>query len=178
MKDIVITTQRTQLKFPLPYVNAEQVVQAIADPDTVRYMSAVPNMEYTVEDAESFLNFLRYTETSVSDLELGVFLRATNTFVGMCALESIDIAQGTCELGYWLSKACVGSGLMFECASALIQCAQNQLHMKVINAYVITAHERSIRLLERLGFTRKDRLVNDVENKGELVDRYWYQLRL
>jgi len=32
--------------------------------------------------------------------------------------------------------------------------------------------------LERLGFIRKELLLNDTENKGKEVDRYWYKLNL
>ena len=50
--------------------------------------------------------------------------------------------------------------------------------MKSVNAFVITEHEKSIALLERLGFVRKELLKNDTENKGKEVDRYWYKLIL
>lgn len=175
MDNVTILTERTELKFPLPYVSAEIVAEAIGDPETIRYMSAIPSMDYTVEDAERFLDFLKYTETSGTDLELGIFLKPENTFAGMCTLENIDRINGTCELGYWLCKKYVGQGYMSECAAALIQYAKNELHMNSINAFVNTEHTRSIALLERLGFVRKKRLENDVENKGVLVDRYWYE---
>ena len=67
---------------------------------------------------------------------------------------------------------------MTECAKAVIQYAKTNLGMKSLNAFVITEHEKSIRLLERLGFVRKELLKNDTENKGREVDRYWYKLVL
>ena len=39
--------------------------------------------------------------------------------------------------------------------------------MKSINAFVITEHKKSIALLERLGFIRKELLENDTENKAK-----------
>ena len=67
---------------------------------------------------------------------------------------------------------------MTECANALVQYAINELGMKYINAFVVTEHKKSIALLERLGFIRRELLQNDTENKGIVVDRYWYQLSL
>ena len=96
----------------------------------------------------------------------------------MCTLENINREYAVCELGYWLSKAYVGSGYMTECTKAIIQYAKEELNMKSINAFVITEHAKSIALLEKLGFVRKELLKKDTENKGVEVDRYWYKLIL
>lgn len=64
------------------------------------------------------------------------------------------------------------------CSDIYIQYAKHELHMKAINAFVIAEHNKSIALLERLGFTRKQLLKNDTENKGKNADRYWYKLAL
>ena len=96
----------------------------------------------------------------------------------MCTLENINREYGVCELGYWLDKAYVGNGYMTECVNAIIQYAKNELHMKSVNAFVIVEHKKSISLLERLGFVRKELLENDTENKGKEVNRYWYKLFL
>lgn len=178
MDNVLLQTQRTEMKFPLPHVSAEQVARAINDQETVRYMSAVPSMRYTEKDAAGFLLYLQSTEKSATELELGVFWKETGAFIGMCALENMDQNQGACELGYWLCKSYVGQGVMLECASALLGYAKRELHMKRVNAFVVTEHARSIRLLQRLGFERKQRLVNDAVNKGIPVDRFRYALEL
>ena len=176
MDHVTIMTERTEMKFPLPDVSAEIVTKAINDPETIRYMDSVPTMEYTDENAKMFLNYLKNTAKSNTQLELGIFLKATNTFIGMCTLENINRNQGHCELGYWLCREYTGQGYMFECAKALIQYAKNELHMKSIHAYVIYDHQKSIYLLERLGLVRKKLLEKDTVNKGLTVDRYWYEL--
>ena len=81
-------------------------------------------------------------------------------------------------MGYWLNKEYVGKGYMTECVKTILKYAKNELQMKSVNAFVITEHEKSIALLERLGFVRKELLKNDTENKGKEVDRYWYKLVL
>lgn len=176
MNHVTLNTERTQMKFPLAFLTPRSIVEAIGDQETVRFMSAVPSMNYSEEDAKGFMEFLKYTEDSDGDLELGIFDKATNKFIGMCSLENINRQYAVCELGYWLDSTYVGKGYMTECAKALVQYAKTELDIKFINAYVITEHTRSIHLLERLGFVRKERLKNDAENKGKPVDRYWYQL--
>ena len=166
------------MKFPLPYITPQIVVDAISDDETIAYMDAVSSMEYTEENARSFMEFLRYTENSEEELELGIFEKESNKFIGMCTLENINREYSVCELGYWLDKSYVGNGYMTECAKAIIQYAKDELKMKSINAFVIVEHKKSIALLERLGFVRKELLIKDTENKGEEVNRYWYKLIL
>lgn len=178
MNDVILRTARTEMKFPLCFITPQTVVDAIGDEETIRFMSAVPTMDYTEETAKGFLDFLAYTSESDTELELGIFDIETDKFIGMCTLENINQEYGVCELGYWLDKNYVGKGYMTECARAIIQYAKHELHMKAINAFVIVEHNKSIALLERLGFTRKQLLENDTENKGKNADRYWYKLVL
>lgn len=178
MNHVILKTERTEMKFPLPFLTPQIIIEAIGDAETIEFMDAVPSMTYTEENAKGFMDFLRYTAESEEELELGIFDIETNHFIGMCTLESINREHGVCELGYWLSKGYVGKGYMTECARALLQYAKNELQMKSVNAFVITSHKKSIALLERLGFIRKELLLNDTENKGVDADRYWYKLNL
>lgn len=178
MDNVILHTPRTEMRFPLPGLTPQAILDAIGDEDTIRFMSAVPSMTYTKENAEDFLDFLAYTKDSGTELELGIFDRASGSFIGMCTLENISLEYRVCELGYWLSKSYVGQGYMAECTKALLAYAKGALQMRSVNAYVVTGHSRSIHLLERLGFQRKELLKNDTENKGELVDRWWYRLSL
>ena len=178
MDHIILKTKRTEMKFPPTSLTPAAIVNAIKDEETIRFMDAVPTMEYTEENASSFLDFLQYTRTSETELELGIFDRSTDRFIGMCSLENINPEYRVCELGYWLDKAYTGKGYMTECATALLQFAKDTLHMKAVNAFVITKHRKSIRLLEKLGFIQKKLLKDDTDNKGKMTDRYWYQLIL
>ena len=178
MDNVILKTERTEMKFPLPFITSEMIVKAINDKETIVFMDAVPAMEYTEENARSFMEFLNDTRESDEELELGIFESETNQFIGMCTLENINREYSVCELGYWLEKSYVGKGYMTECVKAIIEYAKTELHMKSVNAFVITEPQKSIALLERLGFIRKELLENDTENKGEEVDRYWYKLVL
>lgn len=178
MDNVILKTERTEMKFPLPFITPQIVVEAIGNEETIEFMDAVPTMEYTEDNATNFIEFLKYTEKSDEELELGIFDKKNNRFIGMCTLENINREYSVCELGYWLDKSYVGKGYMTECVKAIMEYAKTELHMKSVNAFVITEHQKSIALLERLGFARKELLKNDTENKGKEVDRYWYKLLL
>ena len=178
MDNVILKTERTEMKFPLPFITPQEVVAAIEDKETIEFMDAVPTMEYKEDNAIDFIEFQKYTEKSNDELELGIFDINNNKFIRMCNLENINREYSVCELGYWLDKTYVGKGYMTECVKAIIQYAKNEINMKSINAFVITEHKKSIALLERLGFVRKELLKNDTDNKGKEVDRYWYKLLL
>jgi len=178
MKDVTISTERVILKSPVGVVSPEEMAEAMAHPDTVRYMSAIPTMDYKGDDAESFLRYLAATAEDPSQLQLGVFLKDVGRFIGMCSLENIDHKTHSCELGYWLCRDYVGQGLMQESAKALLGYAKDFLGIKQADAFVICEHERSISLLERLGFSREELLKGDVINKGVPADRYRYALSI
>lgn len=178
MNNVIPKTERVEMKFPVSFITPQIIVETISDKETIEFMDAVPTMEYTEENAISFIEFLKYTENSDEELELGIFDIETNKFIGMCTLENINREYAVCELGYWLNKEYVGKGYMTECVKAILNYAKEELHMKSVNAFVITEHQKSMALLERLGFVRKELLEKDTENKGKEVDRYWYKLVL
>ena len=121
VKDVILKTKRVEMKFPVPFMTPQIIVEAIGDKETIEFMDAVPTMEYTEEDALSFIEFLKYTENSDEELELGIFDNETNKFIGMCTLENINREYSVCELGYWLNKEYVGKGYMTECVKAIIK---------------------------------------------------------
>ncbi len=175
MKDIVINSQRLTLKSPVNLINANEVLTTINNVETLKYLSAAPKI-YTIENAQSFLNFLAITENSEKSLELGAFEKSSNKYIGMITLENIDFIKYSCELGYWISKPYVGEGFAFEGCEQLIRFAFEQLNMRRIDAFVIKENSKSIALLERLGFNQIELLLENIENDGILVDRYKYSL--
>lgn len=78
------------MKFPLDFINAEQIVYAINNVETIEYMDSVPNEVYSIEDAKAFIEFLKFTKNSERHSQLGIFDLKTNEFIGMCTLEAID----------------------------------------------------------------------------------------
>lgn len=68
MNNVTLKTERTEMKFPLPFITAEMIVNAIGDKDTIEFMDAVPTMEYT----ENYGNL--YRKTALTYLYLAVSL--------------------------------------------------------------------------------------------------------
>ncbi len=173
MKNITIETTRVTMKSPVGMIDTSDILNAINNRETLEYLSEVP-FDYTEDNAISFLTFLTKTEESEMMLQLGIFEKENNEFIGMMSLESINYNSKSCEIGYWFAKKYTGKGIALEAARNIVEFAFDSLKLNTINAYVIKEHIKSISLLERLGFIQKELLINNEENKGVLVDRYLY----
>jgi len=171
MKNVVIDTERLTLKSPVGVVKPVDILQAINDWETLQYLSGAPK-NYQLEDAKTFLNFLTMVEESDKTLQLGVFEKTTDQFIGMATLDNITHQKSCCELGYWISKPYTGKGLGLEASCGIIEYAFNTLNIQQIEAFVIKEHDKSMALLERLGFEKKELRTANETNDGVLVDQY------
>lgn len=175
MRNVILNSERLILKSPIGNVNPEEILAAINYKETLQFLSLAPK-NYSIENAKSFLDFISKVEDSERTLQLGVFKREDEQFIGMITLENIDHEDSSCELGYWISKPFTGKGIAFEGCRVLIEYAFSKLCMQRIEAFVIKEHIKSISLLERLGFNQIELLIDNEENDGVLVDRYKYSL--
>ena len=58
MDNVILKTERTEMKFPLPFITPQIVVGAIGNEETVEFMDAVPNMEYTEDNEYEFFRII------------------------------------------------------------------------------------------------------------------------
>lgn len=93
--------------------------------------------------------------------------RASGVPVGMCGLIKRDTLDDV-DLGYALLPEFSGKGYAREAACAVVRYAKNMVGLDRLVAVVSLGNERSIRLLEKLGFTfeRMVRLPPDEEEIG------------
>ena len=91
-----------------------------------------------------------------------VELREDRTPVGLCGLFRRETLEHP-DLGYALLERHRGRGYVFEAASAVIEHARGGLGLSRLYAITDPTNERSIRVLERLGFAfeRRTRVGDD-----------------
>ncbi len=83
---------------------------------------------------------------------------AQDRVIGYCGLNNWSAEQKHGELAYELAPAHWGRGTMRRAAGAVLAWAFSELGLIRVHAYVMTSNQRSIRLLERCGFTREGTL--------------------
>jgi len=88
--------------------------------------------------------------------------RADGEPLGMCGLFQRDVLDHP-DLGYALVGGHTGLGYALEAATAVVADARDRLRLRKLLAITTPDHERSIRVLDALGFAfeRKVRLPND-----------------
>ncbi len=93
--------------------------------------------------------------------------------IGLCGLVMRDFL-GTPDLGFALLPRYVGHGYAFEAARALTVYAASALGIERLYAIVKPGNDRSVRLLERLGFRHEG--LRQIP-KGAAVDLYALNLK-
>ena len=106
----------------------------------------------------------------------GVAARASDALIGTCTLGGLSYDHRRAELGFALSRSAWGSGYMREALPALLRFAFDELRFHRLEADVDPRNARSIRALERLGFTREGHLRERYFLHGEVQDALLYGL--
>ena len=85
-----------------------------------------------------------------------VFRQSDNVLLGGLTLGQIrrGVAQSG-SLGYWMGAPFAGQGYMTAAVRALLPFAFETLHLRRVEAACLPGNAASIRLLERIGFTRE-----------------------
>ena len=138
-------TQRLLLRPGFPE-DAPALAAAIADPEVVRQLAAVP-WPYRVADAEAFLR--RAHDPVLPSLLITERSHQAPRIVGGCGLTRR--ASGAVELGYWVSRSDWGRGIATEACMAIIAMAR-ALRLPAVDASHFLDNPKSARILEKLGF--------------------------
>ena len=99
----------------------------------------------------------RYTEDQRSDHAFPYFVFSTEgALLGGLTLSNVrrGVAQ-TATLGYWMGKPFAGKGLMTAAVRLIVPHALTTLGLHRVEAACMPSNAASIRLLEKVGFTRE-----------------------
>ncbi|WP_135303003.1 GNAT family N-acetyltransferase [Haloarcula amylovorans] len=96
--------------------------------------------------------------------------------VGLVAMTEHDPERGIAELSYWLDPDAWGEGYATEAAERLVGYGFDQRAVRKWNARVVGSNDRSIAVLERLGFVREGAHRAEWRLDGVWHDMLWYGL--
>jgi RimJ/RimL family protein N-acetyltransferase len=121
--------------------------------EVMAYWSRPPMTE--LAEAEQLLADIHELFATRTLTQWGVALHENDEVIGTCTLAAIDRKNRRAELGYALGREHWGHGYMHEAVSRLLDFAFGPLGLARMEADVDPRNERSMRLLERLGFVRE-----------------------
>jgi [ribosomal protein S5]-alanine N-acetyltransferase len=100
-----------------------------------------------------------------------VTLRASRRVIGSVSVQHWDRYHHRAEIGYELARDCWGQGLAQEAIREVLRFAFERMDLSRIQIHTSTANLRSLRLAERLGFTREGTLRKHIlEDDGQFHD--------
>jgi RimJ/RimL family protein N-acetyltransferase len=109
-------------------------------------------------------------------LRLGIELAASAELLGTCALWGINVQCRRAEIGYILGAQAWGQGYMHEALSALLDYGFTELNLNRVEADTDPRNERSMRLLDRLRFSKEGHFRERCIVDGEVSDAAMYGL--
>ncbi len=152
----MIETDRLTLRL-LTLNDSEAVFRHFSDEEVTRFMDIPPCRE--IHEAIEIIQF----HIEDTGCRWGIFDKQTGQLAGTCGYHCwVTGTAAKAEIGFDLSRAYWGQGLMTEALLPVIEFGYGQMGLELIEATVDPGNARSMRLMEVLGFEREAELVDDL----------------
>jgi ribosomal-protein-alanine N-acetyltransferase len=143
-----LSTERLLLR-RLVLSDREQLLQLRSDEQVNKYLDRPKST--TTEECIAFVHKID------DQLKTGCYywvisLKTDKVLMGTICLWNFETEKGTADLGYELSPAHHGKGIMLEAVKSVVDFGFNVIGLKVILALTHPQNEASRRLLKRAGF--------------------------
>jgi ribosomal-protein-serine acetyltransferase len=107
----------------------------------------------TVEDAGMFIT--RATDQFYSDVGIHCAIIHQGRMAGVIGCVKMDLANRSCEIGYWLGEEHRGRGLMTTVCGAMLEYMFDAMMMNRAEIRCAIGNEKSIAIPIRLGFRKE-----------------------
>ncbi len=129
--------------------DCDQLLQLRSDEQVNKYLDRPKST--TIEECIAFVHKID------DQLKTGcsywvISLKADKVLIGTVCLWNFDTEKETADLGYELSPAHQGKGIMLEAVKSIVDFGLNVLGLKMILALTHPENESSRKLLKRAGF--------------------------
>lgn len=145
----VLETERLLLR-SLENSDAEFIFKHFSDPAVTQHLLDSPPMSRRSE-ARDLITFYKSRERHDPN-RWGVVTRSDNSVIGTCGFHNWAPRHHRAEIGYDLSPHAWGHGYMAEALRAVLAHGFKDMNLNRIEAFVFGENEKSIRLLDKLGF--------------------------
>jgi ribosomal-protein-serine acetyltransferase len=112
--------------------------------------------EYTVEDTRAYVRRALAEFVATGAVPAGIWLG--DRLVGTIGMHTIDWADRSTSLGYWMSEDFQGRGIMRAAFHAMLEYAFDELELHRVEVRCSTGNTRSRSFPEKSGFTHEGTL--------------------
>lgn len=153
-------------------VNPQHLFDLYSHPEVVRYIDMPPLQ--TKEDALAYIFKAADLFDKQQKVVWAIYDKEQQNLLGIIRFYGINKEHHFANIGFELNRNYWGKGIISECLQAVLHFLFTHVQFKRIEAQTFVGNERSIKLLERLGFTREGRLQQNFLIKGKYEDSYMY----
>lgn len=154
--------------------DAEIIFRIQSDPEVIRYFGRAGDA--SIEAARERVARIDAGIREHTSIRWGITLRDTGELIGTAGFWRWNKPHRNAEIGYDLRPAWWGRGLMPEAVRAILRFGFDEMDLHRVEANVDTENQRSVRVLERLGFVREGVLRENWLNEGRFTDTGTYGL--
>lgn len=170
-----LETERLWLRWPRA-ADAAAFCRLAGDPEVALKTARIP-LPYESHHAEAFILSARAENTSGDGLCLALTQkRQPNEAIGVLGLHGAA-PRGAATLGFWLGRPFWGQGLMSEAVAAFIDLVFGMTSLERIVSSAMPTNIASLRVHEKLGFTRVGQGVCLAPARGGEVAAEFLELR-
>lgn len=148
--------------------DADSIWRIGNDPEVLINVSPMPS-PYGHEDAVQLVSFAQQRLLLGEDFHMCIRLE-DKQLVGMCSIAKLDRLNKKVELGYWLGRTYWGNGYAREAIRLIMGFGFSSLEVNRIYATVLVGNDRSIKLLESLGYVREGIERDGIFHMGKFQD--------
>ena len=144
-----------------------------------QFMEHYPWTERKVDEARAFVDMCIawVNEQPRIKFQLVITSRETGVLIGTCGIRKDVVDSGCADLGFALAVEYWGQGFATEAARAMVQFAFENLGVEEVDAICVQANDRSVGVLERLGFGKAECLPKGRGKDGNIYpERYRFVL--
>jgi RimJ/RimL family protein N-acetyltransferase len=154
----------------LRHSDADSLVRHGNNPKVAQFLQDRFPSPYTREDA---YRFIEYAQGASLESIFGIEVEGEVHGVSSLLFKE-DVFSVSTELGYWLSEAHWGKGIMTKVVKSLARHAFNDLKKERVYANVYDYNPASRRVLEKAGFQLEGKARNAAVKNGRLMDVWTY----
>lgn len=156
----------------IEYADRQALFDIFSDAEVVEYWSS-PAMR-DLKDAEALIAEIHTLAAQKTLFQWGII--CDEKLIGTATLSSLDFSNKRAQIGYALRRDCWGRGYAKEAVTILVNHAFDDLDLYRIEADIDPRNARSIRMLQKLGFSWEGFLPERYRVGGGVQDTVLYGL--
>lgn len=154
--------------------DAADIFEYASDPETAREVTWEAHR--TLDDSKGFLDYVLNKYENRKTSEWGLVFRENNKLIGTCGFVWWKPEHAGAEIGYALSRAYWGRGLMPEAVNAVIDFAFDKMKINRLEARCNDTNPASEKVMLKCGMKYEGLLRAAVYEKGAFKNHKIYSL--